>query len=137
MSKQYKDKAMKIKSESEFRQYRQEYETLLHKGSVLLGDMEMLSSEEKTRFVELGHLIHEWEAAYHPLPGHVSTLITDAIKEKMKADNLKQKEAAKVLGISESRVSELLNGRRPLNLSIVKKLRDNLGIPADFILDNL
>ncbi|NDV60714.1 type II toxin-antitoxin system HigA family antitoxin [Bacteroides sp. 519] len=128
---------MKIKSETEFRQCQKEHEALVQKGSVVLGSMELLSSEEKERFIELVKMIHEWEAAYYPLPGCVSTLITDAIKDKMKADNLKQNEAAKVLGISESRISELLNGRRPLNLNIVKKLRDNLGISADFILDNL
>lgn len=127
---------MKIKSETEFRRYKQEYESLIEQGTIL-GDMDLLSNDEKNRFIELANMINEWEAAYHPLPGRVSTLITDAIKEKMKADNLKQKEAAIVLGISESRISDLLNGRRPLSLSIVKKLRDKFGIPADFILDNL
>ena len=50
---------------------------------------------------------------------------------------IKQKEAAKLLGISESRVSELLNGKRALNLNIAKRLRDSFGIPADFIFDNI
>jgi HTH-type transcriptional regulator/antitoxin HigA len=81
--------------------------------------------------------ISEWEATYHPLPGRVSTLITDVIRKKMKSENLKQKETAKRLGVSDSRVSDILNGRRPLNLNIVKRLRDNFGIPADFILDNI
>lgn len=85
----------------------------------------------------MNQAISEWEATYHPLPGRVSTLITDVIRKKMKSENLKQKETAKRLGISESRVSDILNGRRPLNLNIVKRLRDNFGIPADFILDNI
>lgn len=127
---------MKIKSENEFRKCQAEYESIIKKGTVL-GDMELLDDQDKAEFIRLSKMISEWEAAHHPLPGHVSTLITDAIKNKMKQENLKQKEAAKVLGISESRVSDLLNGKRPLNLSLVKKLRDNLGIPADFILDNL
>lgn len=69
--------------------------------------------------------------------GKVSTIITDAIKERMVAGNIKQKEAAKKLGVSESRISELLSGKRSLNLNLVKRLRDNFGIPADFILDNM
>lgn len=55
----------------------------------------------------------------------------------MENKRIKQKEAAKMLGISESRVSELLNGKRGLNLNIAKRLRDYFGIPADFIFDNL
>lgn len=127
---------MKIKSEAEFRQCQLELNSFIDQGTQL-GSMELFTTEEKDRITELVDMIYEWEAAYHPLPGCVSTLITDAIKEKMKEENLKQKEAAKILGISESRISDLLNGRRPLNLNIVKKLRDNLGIPADFVLDNL
>ena len=91
----------------------------------------------KEEFVRLTDAIYEWEAAYHPLPGKVSTIITDAIKKRMDAENIKQKEAAQKLGISESRISELLSGKRALNLNLVKRLRDNFGISADFILDNM
>lgn len=127
---------MKINTEKEFRAYQAEMESIIAKGTSL-GDMELLSEEDKERYITLSQAISEWEAAYHPLPGRVSSLITDAIRAKMKADNLKQKETAKRLGVSESRVSDILNGRRSLNLNIVKRLRDNLGIPADFILDNI
>ena len=127
---------MKIKTEKEFRAYQAEMESIIAKGTSL-GDMELLSEEDKTKYIALSQAISEWEAAYHPLPGRVSTLIIDAIRAKMEANNLKQKETAKCLGISESRVSDILNGRRSLNLNIVKRLRDNLGIPADFILDNI
>lgn len=127
---------MKIKTEKEFRAYQEEMEEITAKG-IALEDMELLSQEDKERYIILSQSISEWEAAYHPLPGRVSTLITDAIRSKMEAENLKQKETAKRLGVSESRVSDILSGRRPLNLNLVKRLRDNLGIPADFILDNI
>ena len=127
---------MIIYSEKEFRAYQIEMEALTAKGTNL-GDMELLNEEEKERYIALSQAISEWEAAYHPLPGRGSTLITDVIRKKMESENLKQKETAKRLGVSESRVSDILNGRRPLNLNIVKRLRDNFGIPADFILDNI
>lgn len=82
-------------------------------------------------------MVEEWEAAYHPLPEKVSTLITDEIRRKMDEANLNQIEAAEKLGVSKSRISELLSGKRALNLNLVKRLRDNFGIPADFILDNM
>jgi len=80
--------------------------------------------------------IIEYEAAHHPLPGRVSTVITDEIEKRMAEKHLKQKNVAQMLGISESRVSDLLNGKRPLNLMLVKRLRDEFGISADFILNH-
>ena len=127
---------MKIKTEKEFRACQAEMEELTSKG-ITLGDMELLSGEEKEKYVALSQAISEWEAAYYPLPGRVSTLIIDAIRKKMMAENLKQKETARRLGVSESRVSDIISVRRPLNLNIVKRLRDNFVIPADFILDNI
>lgn len=127
---------MKISSDSQYREYKEEMEVLIRKGTKL-GDMELLSETDKENFILLTDAISKWEAAYHPLPGKVSTIITDAIKQRMDTDNIKQKEAAKKLGVSESRVSELLSGKRPLNLKMVKRLRDNFGISADFILDNM
>ena len=126
--------AMIIKNEKEFRDYQANLETLIAKGTQL-GNMELLSEEEQKEYIRLSDAIEEYEAAYHPLPGRVSTLLTDTIREKMQEKGINQKQTAKLLGISESRVSDLLNGRRPLNLNIAKRLRDHLSIPADFILD--
>lgn len=67
-------------------------------------------------------MVEEWEAAYHPLPGKVSTLITDEIRRKMDEANLNQIETAEKLGVSKSRISELLSGKRALNLNLVKRL---------------
>ncbi len=86
------------------------------------------------RHLELSRLLIAYEKAYHPLPWEVSTLITDEIKEQMKKKHLKQVGLSKLLGIDKSRMSDLLNGKRPLNLNIVKKLHSELGIPADFLL---
>lgn len=127
---------MIIKNDAQYREYKKAMEVIIVKGTEL-GDMELLSQSDKDEFIRLTDAIHEWEAAYHPLPGKVSSLITDEIKKQMVDKKIKQKEAAKMLGISESRVSELLNGKRALNLNIAKRLRDCFGIPADFILDNI
>ena len=73
---------MKIKTEKEFRAYQAEMEAITAKGTDL-GDMELLSEEEKERYIVLSQAISECEAAYHPLPGRLSTFITDAIRKKM------------------------------------------------------
>lgn len=125
---------MTIKSEKDYQDYRANMEIIIAKGTQL-GDMELLSDEDKKEFIHLSQAVAEYEAAYYPLPGKVSTLLTDTIREKMEEKGVNQKQTAKLLGISESRVSDLLNGRRKLNLNIAKRLRDNLGISADLILD--
>lgn len=127
---------MVVNSDAQYRVYKNAMEIIIAKGTKL-GDMELLSQTDKEEFIRLTDAIHEWESAYHPLPGKVSTLITDEIKRQMENKQIKQKEAARMLGISESRVSELLNGKRGINLNIAKRLRDCFGIPADFILDNI
>lgn len=127
---------MIIKNDAQYREYKDAMEVIIAKGTEL-GDMELLSQPDKEEFIHITDAIHEWESAYHPLPGKVSSLITDEIKKQMEDKKIKQKEAAKMLGISESRVSELLNGKRALNLNLAKRLRDYFGIPADFILDNI
>lgn len=127
---------MVIKNDIQYREYKNAMEVIITKGTEL-GDMDLLLQTDKDEFIRLTDAIHEWESAYHPLPGKVSTLITDEIKRQMESKHIKQKEAARMLGISESRISELLNGKRTLNLNIAKRLRDCFGIPADFILDNI
>lgn len=127
---------MVIDNDTQYREYKHAMEVIITKGTEL-GDMELLSPSDKEEFIHLTDAIHEWESAYHPLPGKVSSLITEEIMRQMENKQIKQKEAARMLGISESRVSELLNGKRGLNLNIAKRLRDYFGIPADFILDNI
>lgn len=127
---------MTIKNKEQFDDYRAQFEALLPQITRYENEGD-IPTEDLERFNHLSNAIHEWEAAYHPLPGKVSTLIIDAVKTRMQEKHLKQKETAKLLEISESRMSDLLNGKRPLNLNLVKQLRDKLNIPANFILDNL
>ncbi len=127
---------MKIWSEREFRRSLATLEALIEKG-MTLGDMDFLNNREKRQYALLSQAVHEWESTHDPIPALVPSAITDAIRKRMEEEDLRQKEVAVLVGVSESRMSDILNGRRPLNLNIVKKLRDNLGMSADFILDNL
>jgi HTH-type transcriptional regulator / antitoxin HigA len=102
---------MKIKTEKEFRAYQADMESIIAKGTSL-GDMELLSEEDKAKYIALSQAINEWESAYHPLPGKVSTLITDAIKARMEANNLKQKEAAKRHTVISQHGAIILSGTR-------------------------
>ena len=116
------------------------YESYKKRNDVLLNqicqfeDENEIPKELREQYVEVSNALIQYENAYHPLPGHVSSLITDAIKQEMQERHLKQKNLAKLLGLSDSRVSDLMKGKRALNLNIVKKLHSELNIPADFLL---
>jgi len=59
----------------------------------------------------------------------------EAIRFRMEQAGLNQQDLVKYFG-SRSRVSEILNRRRPLNIRIARALHEGLGIPADVLLRN-
>lgn len=75
-------------------------------------------------------LVELYENQAHPieLPDAVS-----AIKFRMDQQSLKQKDLIPYIG-SKSKVSEVLSGKRPLSLSMIRKLHAGLGIPVDVLL---
>jgi HTH-type transcriptional regulator/antitoxin HigA len=52
----------------------------------------------------------------------------EAIKFRMDQKNIKQKDLAKIVGL-KSRVSEILNKKRKLSLSMIRKISKSLDIP--------
>lgn len=75
-------------------------------------------------------LIEKYEAAAFPvgLPDPV-----EAIKFRMEQQGLKPKDMIPYLG-SASKVSEVLAGKRPLSLTMMRHLHEKLGIPAEVLL---
>lgn len=124
---------MTIKNEKEYQDYETRVERLIARGTEL-GDMELLSDEEKAEFTMLSEALDEYGRAYHPLPGRMSTLLTEAILSQVKERGLKQKDAARMIGISATTFSDLLHGRRPLSFDIARSLHKVLGVPADVVL---
>lgn len=57
----------------------------------------------------------------------------EAIKFRMEQQNLTQRDLVPYIG-SRSKVSEVLSGKRPLTLAMIRALHTNLGIPADVLL---
>jgi len=75
-------------------------------------------------------LVEMYEERLFPInrPGPV-----DAIKFRMEQLGLRQKDLIPLLG-TKSKVSEVLNGRRPLTLAMMRKVHKGLGIPAEVLL---
>ena len=75
-------------------------------------------------------LIEKYEEEQHPieLPDPV-----EAIKFRMEQAGLKNNDLVRFIG-SPSKVSEVLNGKRGLSLSMIRALHEGLGIPAEVLL---
>ena len=78
----------------------------------------------------LATLVEVYEEKHYPiaLPDPI-----DAIRFRMEQAGLKQQDLVPYLG-SRSKVSEVLNGKRPLSLKMIRALNTGLGIPAEALL---
>ena len=95
----------KIKTEQEYRTYCSMMEEIIAKGTEL-GDMELLSKADKSKYIKLSTMIREWEKVHHKFPIQQNPLIEE-IKTKMAEKHLRQRETAQLLEINESRFSEV------------------------------
>ena len=75
-------------------------------------------------------LVDAFEAKHHRVepPDPI-----EAIRFRMEQEGLSRADLEKLIG-SRARVSEILNGRRPLTLPMIRRLRDGLGISADVLI---
>lgn len=77
-------------------------------------------------------LIERYEATHFPveMPSPV-----DAILFRMEQQGLKNKDLIPFIGHA-SKVSEVLSGKRPLSLTMIRKLSEGLGIPSDILIQD-
>ncbi|MBN1621851.1 MAG: hypothetical protein JW871_04590 [Endomicrobiales bacterium] len=95
---------------------------------------ELMDAEQGTDEMDelelLTALVEMYEQKQYPIdwPDPV-----EAIKFRMEQMGLAQKDMVPYFG-SKSKVSEVLNGKRPLTLSMMRELNKGLGIPAEILL---
>jgi HTH-type transcriptional regulator / antitoxin HigA len=116
-----------ISNESEYRIALAAIEPLLMKG------FSQLTAEEDEELACITSLIQEYESAHYPLPFKPKTMV-EMLELKMFEQKLKQKDLAKVLDVTENRLSEVMNGKRKVNMDLAKRLHLKLNIDAKFIL---
>jgi HTH-type transcriptional regulator/antitoxin HigA len=78
----------------------------------------------------LAALVEIYEEKHAPVPPPDPI---EAIRFRMEQEDLRPLDLVPLLG-SRSRVSEVLNGKRPLTLTMIRRLHRVLGIPADVLL---
>jgi HTH-type transcriptional regulator/antitoxin HigA len=107
-----------------------EYESALRRIEALMDAGPGSPEEEELELLAL--LVEKYEDEHYPidLPDPV-----EAIKFRMDQDGLEPKDMIKYLG-SQSKVSEVLNYKRTLSLSMMRALHHGLGIPAEVLLQD-
>lgn len=75
-------------------------------------------------------LVADYESRHHAIlpPDPI-----EAIRFRMEQLGLTRKDLEPMVG-SRARVSEVLSGKRPLTLAMVRRLRQGLGVPADVLI---
>ncbi len=101
----------------------EDYEAALHRVASLMDAP--AGSPEENELEVLATLVESYESEHFPIepPSPI-----DAIKFRMEQGGLTQKDLVPFIG-SRSKVSEVLAGKRPLNLRMVRALHGGLGIP--------
>lgn len=94
-------------------------QTDITEGSAASDELEVLSI-----------LIKEYELVHYPMP---SPNPLEAIRFRLDQMGISEKELGDILGY-RSRKSEILSGKRKLNLAMIRKLNEILHIPADVLI---
>lgn len=114
-----------IKSEEQYDQYMNEIMQLLESGLTP-------GTDEFDRFELLNLLVQKYEEQNYPIdkPDPI-----EAIKFRMDQQGLTQADMRQYIG-SASKVSEVLNRKRPLSLSMIRRIHNGLGIPLDVLIQS-
>ncbi|MGL1903156.1 MAG: helix-turn-helix domain-containing protein [Fibrobacterales bacterium] len=75
-------------------------------------------------------LVEKYESIHHPVPPPAPL---EAIKIKIEEEGYTKSDLAKVFG-GRNRVSEVLQGKRALNLKMVKRVHDEFNIPYEHLI---
>ena len=98
-----------------------------------LGSQNEMTETEAEEFEMLALLVKNYEDKHYKIDTSEVTPL-DIIKFRMEQNGLTAKDMTAYLG-SPSKVSEVLSGKRPLSLAMIKKLHKGLHISADLLLE--
>jgi len=126
-------KSEQLTSREEYNLTMKKIEDFLQKAAAL-GGFDKLTKEDTQQLALLSHLAEEYEDSIPLMPIKQPSSLAEMIRFKMFEKNLKQKQLAVLLEISEANVSGVLSGKRKLTFDLAKKLHVQLGIDAHFLL---
>jgi HTH-type transcriptional regulator / antitoxin HigA len=126
MQKQSIMKTKIIKTELEYNEACTRIYTLMHSSEKPIEP----NSSEGEELELLSMLVEKYEREFYPIEAPSPV---EAIRFRMEQMNLKQGDIAPLFG-GKTRVSEVMNGKRPLSLKMISLLHEYLGIPLELLL---
>ena len=121
--------AKKITNKQQYYAAMAEIESYLQKG------FSNLTTAEEDHLEELSKAVEVWELKEYPMPMQPS--FPDILIYVMQFKRYTQSELSEDLAISKSLLSEILNGKKQPNLSIVVNLHKKFGIDANVLLESV
>ena len=126
----------KIASREQYNEVKAKVEFLIAEATNK-GMLEPDMDNEYTREIsKLSKLMAAYEDEYlNILPLRQKSPLIVCIENYFYAHGMRQKDGARLLGVTESQFSQIMSGRRRISMSFAKRLHTKLGIDADLILD--
>jgi HTH-type transcriptional regulator/antitoxin HigA len=121
------NRKMKIGNEKEYNATMKKIDALMKKGEKNLTDKEA----KEIRTLALAAQAYEKSIYTIPAPKTFEGLI----ELKMYERRLKQKELAKLLGIGEPKLSQIMSRKRKPDLAFLKAAHEHLGIDGNILLE--
>lgn len=119
----------KIESKAQYNNIMKSIDTIMRKGE------KNLSAKELLKLRSMAETAEEYEDFYMPLqePSNLSEMV----ELRMFQMKLNQTKTAHVLGITNSKLSQILKGRRKPDITFLKAAHKKLKIDAKFLLDKI
>jgi HTH-type transcriptional regulator/antitoxin HigA len=91
-----------------------------------------LTTKQKAALRKHTQIVKNYEAATFSIP--MPQTVQGLIELKMYEKKLKQKELAKLLNTTDTKLSEIMNNKRKPSLSFIKAMNEVLGIDGNLLL---
>ncbi|ELR70369.1 hypothetical protein C900_04054 [Fulvivirga imtechensis AK7] len=117
----------KIETDAQYQKALKQIDELMLK----IGDDHSFDNPEFVMMDRLSDLVTDYEDQHYKIE---TPSLIEVIKLRMYEMGLKQSDLAQLLGVSKSRISEYLRGKRDITLDVARKLHNQLKIDGDIIL---
>jgi HTH-type transcriptional regulator/antitoxin HigA len=119
----------KIESKAQYNSLMKNINGIMRKGE------NNLSANELSKLKLMAETAESYEDLRFPLPAPKN--ISEMVELKMFQMKMNQTKAAKMLGIANSKLSQILRGRRKPDITFLKAAHKKLKIDAKFLLDKI
>lgn len=96
------------------------------------GGFKNLSKKEETELAKYTEIVNSYEKVHYSIP--MPETLQGLIELKMYENKLKQKDLAKMLHTTDTKLSEIMHNKRKPNISFLKAMNEVLGIDGNLLL---